>query len=121
MLFIWFMVIAVAGIRLMPGHLVAFLSFDLLMVVLLLLICYVKGEPPRWRWGESECVRIDTRASTGETVRVRAATGECAGLSRRPHRQARGGGMHILILPGGADIGSLGPCEVVKLGRPVSH
>jgi hypothetical protein len=53
-LFIWFMVIAAAGIRLMPGHLVAFLGFNLLMVVLLLFICYVKGEPPRWRWGEPE-------------------------------------------------------------------
>jgi hypothetical protein len=53
-LFIWFMVIAVAAIRLMPGRPIAFLSFNLLMVVLLLLICYVKGEPPRWRWGNSE-------------------------------------------------------------------
>jgi hypothetical protein len=53
-LFIWFVVIAVADILLMPGHLVAFLGFNLLMVVLLLSICYVKGEPPRWRWGEPE-------------------------------------------------------------------
>jgi hypothetical protein len=51
-LFIWFVAIAVAAIRLMPGHRATFLSFNLLMVVLLLLICYVKGEPPRWRWGD---------------------------------------------------------------------
>jgi uncharacterized membrane protein YhaH (DUF805 family) len=53
-LFIWFMVMAVAGIRLMQGHIAAFLSLALLMVVLLLFICYVKGEPPRWRWGKRE-------------------------------------------------------------------
>jgi hypothetical protein len=53
-LLIWFVAIVVATIRLMPGHLAAFLSFNLLMVVLLLFICYVKGEPPRWRWGDSE-------------------------------------------------------------------
>ncbi len=53
-LVIWFAAIAVAGIRLMPAHLVVFLSFNLFMVVLLLLICYVKGEPPGWRWGDSK-------------------------------------------------------------------
>ncbi|MDP9013326.1 MAG: hypothetical protein M3O41_11835 [Pseudomonadota bacterium] len=53
-LVIWFAAIAVAGIRLMPAHLAVFLSFNLFMVVLLLLICYVKGEPPGWRWGDSK-------------------------------------------------------------------
>jgi hypothetical protein len=24
------------------------------MVALLLAICFAKGEPPRWRWGESD-------------------------------------------------------------------
>ena len=48
------MAIAVAAIRLMPDHLVTFLCFNLLMVVLLLLICYVKGEPPAWRWGNPD-------------------------------------------------------------------
>jgi hypothetical protein len=31
---------------------VAFWVFLLVMVVLLLAICYVKGEPPTWRWGD---------------------------------------------------------------------
>jgi hypothetical protein len=53
-LLIWFAAIVVAAIRLMPGHLVTFLSFNLLMVVLLLLICFAKGEPPAWRWGDSD-------------------------------------------------------------------
>jgi hypothetical protein len=37
---------------LMPIHLVAFLSVVMLITVLLLLICYAKGEPPAWRWGK---------------------------------------------------------------------
>ena len=48
---IWLSAIAAAAKLLMPGHLLAFLSFNLIMVVLLLLICYAKGEPPIWRWG----------------------------------------------------------------------
>ncbi|MEA3196722.1 MAG: hypothetical protein QOF32_774 [Gammaproteobacteria bacterium] len=48
---VWLAVIAVATVRLMPRHLVAYLSILLAMIVLLLGICYVKGEPPAWRWG----------------------------------------------------------------------
>ena len=50
-LIVWFAAIAIAALLLMPVHLVAFLVFDLVMIVLLLLICYAKGEPPAWRWG----------------------------------------------------------------------
>ena len=53
-LIVWFAAIATAALLLMPSHLVAFLVFNLIMVVLLLFICYAKGEPPAWRWGESE-------------------------------------------------------------------
>jgi hypothetical protein len=27
-------------------------AFACAMVIVLLLICYLKGEPPRWRWGK---------------------------------------------------------------------
>ncbi|MGO9038496.1 MAG: hypothetical protein ACLPX1_07080 [Steroidobacteraceae bacterium] len=47
----WFVAIATAAALLMPAHGVAFLGFNLLMILLLLLICYAKGEPPAWRWG----------------------------------------------------------------------
>lgn len=47
-----FIAIAIAAAVLMPIHLVAFLAVVLLVTVLLLLICYAKGEPPGWRWGE---------------------------------------------------------------------
>jgi uncharacterized membrane protein YhaH (DUF805 family) len=53
-LIVWFAAIAIAALLLLPAHLVAFLIFNLIMVVLLLFICYAKGEPPSWRWGESE-------------------------------------------------------------------
>ncbi|MGC3970042.1 MAG: hypothetical protein QM775_22765 [Pirellulales bacterium] len=32
----------------------AFFVFDAVMVVGLIAICYVKGEPPRWRWGDDD-------------------------------------------------------------------
>jgi hypothetical protein len=37
------------GIRLLPQHPVGFLCFVLVMVLLMLFICSVKGEPPAWR------------------------------------------------------------------------
>jgi hypothetical protein len=51
-LLIWLAAILVAALRLMPGRPAAFLGFNLGMVVLLVCICYAKGEPPAWRWGE---------------------------------------------------------------------
>jgi hypothetical protein len=50
-LIVWSTAIAIAALLLMPAHLVGFLGFNLLMIVLLLLICPAKGEPPAWRWG----------------------------------------------------------------------
>jgi hypothetical protein len=40
---------AVAAVVLMPRHVVEFLCFVFAMVLLMLLICSVKGEPPPWR------------------------------------------------------------------------
>ncbi len=64
MLIVWFAAIAMAALLLMPAHLVAFLLFNLIMVVVLLFICYAKGEPPAWRWGE-ERMRLATMALLG--------------------------------------------------------
>jgi hypothetical protein len=50
-LLIWLAAIAGAAYLFMPGHVAAFLAFNLVMVLLLLVICYAKGEPPGWRWG----------------------------------------------------------------------
>lgn len=37
---------------LLPRSLPVHLIFVLFMVLLLVGICYKKGEPPRWRWGD---------------------------------------------------------------------
>ncbi len=45
----WLLAMAAGPLFLLPQHLVGFLSFMLAMSIGLLLICYAKGEPPRWR------------------------------------------------------------------------
>jgi len=53
-LIVWLAVVGL-GIRyLASGSLYAHLAFVLAMVGLLLIICYKKGEPPRWRSGDRE-------------------------------------------------------------------
>jgi len=46
--------VLLAGIRAigLRGHPVAHVAFAIAMCVVLVLICYWKGEPPRWRWGD---------------------------------------------------------------------
>jgi uncharacterized membrane protein YhaH (DUF805 family) len=44
--------IGAAMLRLLPAHPVAFQIVLLAIVGVLILICYWKGEPPRWRWGD---------------------------------------------------------------------
>jgi hypothetical protein len=41
------------GIALFPPHreLGSFLAYIVGLTVLLVAICWIKGEPPRWRWG----------------------------------------------------------------------
>jgi len=44
--------IAAGSILLPPGRsLAAYLIYVCALVVLLLGLCWLKGEPPRWRWG----------------------------------------------------------------------
>ncbi len=42
----------IAAIRLLPRHPVTFQLVALAVVGALILICYAKGEPPGWRWGD---------------------------------------------------------------------
>ncbi len=37
-----------------PGRPIAFLIVVLFLSFLLIAFCYIKGEPPRWRWGEKD-------------------------------------------------------------------
>jgi hypothetical protein len=43
-----------AGIPLLHAreHPLAYVGFFLAMSLVLVVICYKKGEPPRWRWGD---------------------------------------------------------------------
>jgi len=47
----WFAVFISAMRYFTPHRPAAFLVFTVVMSLLLLAICYKKGEPPRWRWG----------------------------------------------------------------------
>jgi len=42
------------GVVLVPPHrnMSAFLAWTGVLTVLLLVCCWLKGEPPKWRWGE---------------------------------------------------------------------
>ena len=45
--------IAVSAVMLPPSrHLRAFIGCIIALNVLLILVCWLKGEPPRWRWGD---------------------------------------------------------------------
>jgi uncharacterized membrane protein YhaH (DUF805 family) len=48
----WLAVILVAMPLLKASHPIACAIFIGLMVGLLLVICYLTGEPPAWRWGD---------------------------------------------------------------------
>jgi hypothetical protein len=52
-LLVWFAAF-LAGVRFLPRYLPAHLVFMVVMVVLLLMVCYYKGEPPGWRWGDRQ-------------------------------------------------------------------
>jgi len=53
-LLVWLAAIAAGSLFFMPHHLFGFLAFLLVMTILLLAICYAKGEPPAWRWGDAD-------------------------------------------------------------------
>jgi hypothetical protein len=35
-------------------HLAAYLAYVALLSVLLIAVCWLTGEPPRWRWGDDQ-------------------------------------------------------------------
>jgi hypothetical protein len=50
-LVVWIAALMAGSVIFRTGHLVGFRGFVVVMALLLVLICYWKGEPPRWRWG----------------------------------------------------------------------
>lgn len=51
---LWFAAVLLPLRYLLPRNFTVHLTFVVLMVTLLLVICYIKGEPPRWRWGDQD-------------------------------------------------------------------
>jgi hypothetical protein len=50
-----FVALLVAGAILFPprkGHLVGYLVYVVILAAAFVGVCWLKGEPPRWRWGE---------------------------------------------------------------------
>lgn len=51
---LWCAAVLCGSLYLLPHRVAADLIFLLVMSLLLLGICYAKGEPPRWRWGDRD-------------------------------------------------------------------
>jgi hypothetical protein len=51
-----YLVLGVLGVRIfqLPRHALLFALYQAVITGALIIICWQKGEPPRWRWGEDE-------------------------------------------------------------------
>ena len=47
----WIAILVVVSPWLAPRSMPLFIVFEIVMVAVLLTICFLKGERPRWRWG----------------------------------------------------------------------
>jgi hypothetical protein len=54
-----FVSLLAAGTLVLPPNRVLpiFLGYVALLSLALIAVCWLKGEPPRWRWGDDECAR----------------------------------------------------------------
>jgi hypothetical protein len=51
-LVLFFALLLVGAVLLLPGQGVStYLAYTLLLCVLLVAVCWLKGEPPTWQWG----------------------------------------------------------------------
>lgn len=52
MVLVLFLIVLTSGaLWLLPEHVVAYLVFTGILCLILIAVCWLKGEPPRWRWG----------------------------------------------------------------------
>jgi uncharacterized membrane protein len=49
---VWLSVLLFGMVKLLQHNLISFLIFLMVMIALMLLLCWWKGEEPRWRWGD---------------------------------------------------------------------
>jgi hypothetical protein len=52
-LVVWGAAFVFGSIRLHHQHGALVWAYRIAMVLLLIAICYLKGEPPKWRWGDT--------------------------------------------------------------------
>ncbi len=48
---VWFVLLTVGGIFLAPLSTGLFVAYAVLLGIVLITVCWIKGEKPRWRWG----------------------------------------------------------------------
>ena len=53
-LFVWTVIVVVVMLLFVRTHVLACVEFLIAMSALLTLICYIKVEPPKWRWGNRD-------------------------------------------------------------------
>jgi hypothetical protein len=52
---VWLVLLVLGGVLLMPTkHISLFITYAVLLGIALFVVCLIKGETPRWRWGESK-------------------------------------------------------------------
>jgi hypothetical protein len=52
-LVIWLGLLGGAAVLTLPGHMKLWIASLVVLVAALMAICFIKGESPRWRWGDS--------------------------------------------------------------------
>jgi hypothetical protein len=48
----WIVLVSGAAFLFLPEHQVIFFTSEFVLVAVLIAICFIKGEKPRWRWGD---------------------------------------------------------------------
>lgn len=46
------LLLAAGGFLLLPEHVGLFFGYIVILVAVLIIVCLLKGEKPRWRWGK---------------------------------------------------------------------
>ena len=49
---LWLAAVALAGLKFMPDSIALFITAVVVATTVLFFVCYLKGEPSRWRWGD---------------------------------------------------------------------
>ncbi len=50
----WFTALVAVALHFLPGQPLAFVALLVLLTAILVAVCFIKGEPPSWRWGDSD-------------------------------------------------------------------